>query len=97
MNRRLAYLTGGTALGLAALWRSVRRNRRPEPVSDPRAEELRARLDESRTVVEDREEFEAAETPVDAAEAVPAPEDRRRAVHAEGRAAVEKMRGANEG
>ncbi|HET7854948.1 MAG TPA: hypothetical protein VFL41_00675 [Gaiellaceae bacterium] len=97
MNRRLAFLTGGMALGLAALWRSVRREPRPEPVADPRADELRARLDESRAVVEDREEFEAAETTVDAAEAVPAPEDRRRAVHAEGRAAVDKMRGANEG
>lgn len=97
MNRRLAFLTGGMALGAAALWRTVRRKSRPEPPSDPRADELRARLDESRAVVEDRDEFEAAETTVDAAEAVPAPEERRRSVHAEGRAAVDKMRGANEG
>lgn len=94
MNRRLAFLTGGVALGAAAVWRAVRRTPRPVAESDPRAEELRARLDESRAVVDDREEFEGAETTVDAAEAVPEPEERRRAVHAEGRAAVEKMRGS---
>lgn len=97
MNRRLAFLTGGMALGLAAVWRTVRRKPEPEPVVDPRADELRARLDESRVVVEDREEFEGAETTVDVAEAVPDPEERRRTVHAEGRAAVDRMRRPNEG
>jgi hypothetical protein len=98
VNRRLALLTGGLAVAAAALWRRIRR--RPEgwveiePV-DPRAEELRRRLDESRAVVEDREEFEGAETTVDAVEDVPAdPAERRRAVHAEGRGAVDRMRGA---
>ena len=97
MDRRLAFLTGGLALSVAALWRMIRR--RPpgwvelEPV-DPRAEELRQRLEESRPVVEEREEFEAAETTVDAVEPVPAdPEARRRAVHAEGRSTVDKMKG----
>jgi hypothetical protein len=97
VNRRLAFLTGGLAVAAAALWRRVRR--RPpgwveiEPV-DPRAEELRQRLEESRGVVEDREEFEAAETTVDTVEDVPAdPAERRRAVHTEGRGAVERMRG----
>jgi hypothetical protein len=85
------------ALGLAALWRTVRRKPRPDAAADPRAEQLRARLDESRGVAEDREEFEAAETTVDAVEAVPDPEERRRAVHAEGREAVDRMRGSNEG
>ena len=90
-------------MGLAALWRTLRR--RPpgwvelEPV-DPRAEELRRKIDESQTVVEEREEFEAAETPVDAAD-VPAeasadPAERRKAVHAEGRSAVERMQGATD-
>jgi hypothetical protein len=46
--------------------------------------------------VDDREEFEGAETPVDEAEAMPAPEERRRAVHAEGRSAVDRMRGATD-
>ena len=98
MNRRLALLTGGIAVGIAALWRTIRR--RPpgwvelEPVDD-RAEELRKRLDESRAVVEDREEFEGAETTVDAVEDVAADSaERRRAVHAEGRDAVERMRGS---
>jgi hypothetical protein len=96
MDRRLAFL-GGIAVAVAAFWRTIRR--RPEgwvevePV-DPRAEELRRRLEEARPVVEEREEFEAAETTVDAVDAVPVdPEARRRAVHAEGRSAVEQMRG----
>ena len=95
MNRRLAFLTGGIALAAAAFWRKLRR--RPpgwvEPVPvDPRAEELRQRLADSRPVVEEREEFEATETPVDTVEAVPEdPETRRRAVHAEGRSTVERM------
>jgi hypothetical protein len=99
VKRRLAFL-GGIAVGLAALWRSIRRRPRgwgePEAPTDPRAEDLRARLDESRPVVEDREEFESAETTVDAVDAVPDPDERRRAVHAEGRAAVDRMRGDGE-
>jgi hypothetical protein len=97
VDRRLAFL-GGIAVAVAALWRTIRR--RPagwvdvEPV-DPRAEELRRRLEEARPVVEEREEFEAAETTVDAVDAVPEdPEARRRAVHAEGRSAAERMRGS---
>ena len=98
MTRRLALLTGGIAVGIAALWRAIRRRPEcwvePEPV-DPRADELRKRLDESRGVVEDREEFEGAETTVDAVEDVPAdPAERRQAVHAQGRDAVDRMRGS---
>jgi len=40
-------------------------------------------------VVDEREEFESAETPVDEADV----DDRRRAVHDRGRAAAEQMRG----
>jgi hypothetical protein len=97
VDRRLAITTGGIALALAAIWRRIRR--RPpgwveiEPV-DPRAEELRRRLEESRPVIEEREEFEAAETTVDTVESVPDdPEARRKAVHAEGRSAVDRMKG----
>jgi len=70
--------------------------RRREPVaaaSDPRAEELRRKLAESRTIVEERDEFEGSELTVDLAE--PAPEDpeaRRRVVHDAGRETVERMR-----
>lgn len=102
MNRRLAFL-GGIAVGTAALWRTIRR--RPpgwvelEPV-DPRADELRRKIDESQPVVEDREEFEAAETPVDAVdppmEVADDPAERRKAVHAEGRSAVDRMQRATD-
>jgi hypothetical protein len=101
VNRRRALLTGGIALAIAALWRRIRR--RPagwveiEPV-DPRAEELRRRLEESRPVVDDREEFEAAETTVDTVDSVPEdPEARRRAVHMEGRSVVDRMKGSDPG
>jgi hypothetical protein len=96
VDRRLAFL-GGFAVAVAALWRALRRRPpgwvEPEP-ADPRAEELRRRLEESRPVVEEREEFESAETTVDAVDAVPEdPDARRRAVHVEGRSAVDRMRG----
>jgi hypothetical protein len=100
VDRRRALLTGGIAVAVAALWRRLRR-RPPGWVeidsADPRAEALRKRLDESRAVVEDREEFEGAETTVDAVQDVPAdPAERRRAVHAEGRSAAERMRGSTQ-
>jgi hypothetical protein len=64
----------------------------PEPREDARAEELRRRLAEARTMVEEREEFEAAETPVDRAEPAPEVDERRRRVHDEGRRTAERMR-----
>ena len=66
------------------------------PPEDPRAEELRRRLEESRTVAEEQHEQAAsAEVPVDA---VAEPEsgevaDRRRSVHERARAAAEEMHG----
>ena len=66
--------------------------RDPVP-ADPRAQELRRKLDESRELVEERDEFEAREIPVDQAEPPSAcVEERRRDVHESGRAAVEAMR-----
>jgi hypothetical protein len=59
-----------------------------EPDPDPRAEELRARLDEAKAAGDDREEFEAGETPVNAD-----PDARRRQVHEEARAAIEEIAG----
>ena len=71
----------------------LRRRREPRVGSDPRAEELRRRLAESRSIVEERDEFEAAELTVDLAEPAPEdPESRRRHVHEAGRAAVDQMR-----
>ena len=101
MRRPLTLLSGAVA-GFG-LYRLVAARRRapvvegpplaPEPREDPRAEELRRRLAEARTMVEEREEFEAAETPVDKADHGPEdPEARRRAVHEAGRAAAERMR-----
>jgi hypothetical protein len=87
--RRLFALAGGFAL-----FGFLRRRREPAPERDPRADELRRKLEESRALVDERETFEGAELTVDRAE--PAPEDpasRRRAVHEADRAAVERMRG----
>ena len=92
MGRPAAWLFG--ALAAAGLLR--RRNRPvapgPDPALDPRAEELRRKLAESRTIVEERDEFEAAETTVDQAYTPEDPETRRRSVHEAGRAAAERMR-----
>ena len=88
MKRPLAWMLGGFAL-----FGFLRRRREVPSGADPRADELRRKLAESRSIVEERDEFEAAEVTVDRAE--PAPEDpdsRRRAVHDAGRATVEQMR-----
>jgi hypothetical protein len=90
VKRPLAWLLGGFAL-LGFL----RRRREPPaaPAVDPRAEELRRKLAESRTIVEERDEFEGAELTVDLAEPAPEdPESRRHAVHESARATVEQMR-----
>ena len=90
MKRPLAWLLGGFAL-----FGFLRRRREPAADSDPRAEELRRKLEESRSIVQERDEFEVGETPVDQAEPTPVdPAQRRRDVHEEGRAAVEQMRDA---
>ena len=98
MRARLAWLAGlGVAAALAL--RAARSRRRPaaaevEAEPDPRAEELRRKLAESRSIAGEREEFESAETPVDAAPTVAIElEERRRALHEEGRAAADEMRG----
>jgi hypothetical protein len=83
-------------LGAFALFGFLRRRRQPLPErdegADTRAQELRRKLAESRAMLEERDEFEAAETPVDQAEPLADPEARRRAVHESGRAAEERMR-----
>jgi hypothetical protein len=90
VRARTAWLAGAAGAAIAV----YRRMRRPvsAPVEDPRAADLREKLDESRTLVDEREEFESAEKPVDEVEADASPEDRRRAVHERGRAAADQMR-----
>jgi hypothetical protein len=91
MKRPVAWL-----FGAFALFGFLRRRREPDAGGDPRADELRRKLAESRSMVEEREEFEGAELTVDQAEPAPEdPEKRRRAVHDAGRATVERMRGEN--
>jgi hypothetical protein len=98
VRARTAWLAGaaGTAV---ALYRKLLRQ---APVEDPRVEELRQRLEESRTVAEEQhEEAASPEVPVDAVtEPEPelesgAVEDRRRALHERARAAAEEMRGTD--
>jgi hypothetical protein len=80
VRARTAWLAGaaGTAV---ALYRKLRRQ---APVEDPRVEELRQRLEESRTVAEEQHEPKLESGAV---------EDRRRALHERARAAAEEMRG----
>jgi len=97
VRARLAWLLGIAAAVAVALRALGRRRRSPdvaptEAAVDPRAEDLRQRLAESRQLVDERESFEERELPVD--EADPDPDARRRRVHDEGRAAVDEMRGA---
>jgi hypothetical protein len=85
----LAWLAA--LLGFAAFARRLRRRRSETPSVDP-AEELRRKLDESRSIVSEREEFEEAETPVDQAQPPAGVDERRRQVHEQGRQAVDEMR-----
>ena len=84
----------GGAVGGVALLRFLRRRggAPPQPAPHP-ADALRQKLDESRAVAADREEFEAGETPVAEAD----PEARRRALHAEARARLDAMSAGDEG
>ena len=108
MRRTLAWIGG--AFGAAAFVRLLRRRRTDaEPTSfaprtgaDP-ADDLRRRLAEARAAPDDRDDFDAAEgVPVDQAEPAAGGkgeagvEERRRAVHERGRAALEGMRGADD-
>jgi peptidoglycan hydrolase CwlO-like protein len=90
MRARTAWVAGAAGAAIA-LYRKVRRAPEPLPEQDPRAEELRQKLEESRAVVEEQhEEAASAETPVDEADL--GVEDRRAAVHERARAAADEMR-----
>ena len=80
----------GVLAGIALVRFLRRRPGPPPPAADP-ADTLRAKLDESRAVAADRDEFEAGETPVD--QAVD-PESRRRGVHEQARAQLDELSGS---
>ena len=93
MRRPAAWLIGAfAAAGLLRRRKSTTSAVEPDAEPDPRAEELRRKLAESRAIVDERDEFEEAETTVDTVETPGDPELRRRAVHEEGRATAERMR-----
>ena len=97
MNARVAAAAGGVVLAGAALYRFFRlRARRPaDAPADLRADELRRKLAESRSLIGEQDEFEAAETAIDAVEPVEEDlQDRRQSVHERGRAALDDMRRA---
>ena len=84
---------GGAVVAGAAAYRAIFRRGSAPVVAEPHVEALKSKLAESRVVAEDREEFEAAETPIDQAEAVPSEVgDRRHSVHERGRQVAEQMR-----
>jgi hypothetical protein len=95
VRARTAWLAGAAGAAIAVYRRMRRAPAAPAPVEDPRAAELREKLDESRVMADERDEFEAGETPIDEVEADASPEDRRRAVHERGQAAADRMRGGS--
>jgi hypothetical protein len=82
--RRLITWVAGAAGGLAAYKAATRRNAEPEPVEGDPAAELRAKLQQARS-----EEPEPVVVPEEPA----MPDDRRRSVHDQARAAIDEMRG----
>ena len=88
--RRFLDWIGGAVSGVLA-YRLWKRWRKPAPApapvveeADDRAEELRAKLAETRA-------SEEADGPDDTAESPESIEERRRRVHEEGRAAIDRM------
>jgi hypothetical protein len=90
MRTRTAWLAGAAGAAIA-VYRKLRPSPAPSPApaDDPRADELRRKLEESRTVAEEQhEEVASPETPVDETDV----ESRRAAVHERARAAADEMR-----
>ena len=87
MIRRFTWLGGG--VGALGAWRWLRRKPKPAPPAEDPAESLRAKLEESRALVDERDSFEEGETPVDQAD----PNARRRSVHEQARARLDELRG----
>ena len=92
-------------LGGIAAWRYLRRRSNaaaspapavPAAEVDPRAEALRAKLDEAREAEPQAGPEAAPEDDPEAEPEVVDPEERRRSVHEHGRAALEEMRDGDE-
>lgn len=99
MRNRVAWALGGLGVAGAFALRALQLRRGQAPAQEPPAEderaiELRRRIEESRVLVEERDDFEAGETTVDEAAPAPSlsPAERRKQVHDQARASVEEMR-----
>jgi hypothetical protein len=91
VRNRAAWIAG--AVGAAGMaYRTLRRRSAEAPAPDPRADELRRKLDESKSVADERAEFESGERAVDQVEEASLAE-KRAAVHELGRTAARRMRG----
>jgi hypothetical protein len=92
VRNRAAWIAG--ALGAAGVaYRSLRRrgSELDHEAPDPRADELRRKLDDSKQLVEEREQFESGEMAVDELETSTL-EGKRADVHERGREAARQMR-----
>ena len=93
MRRLFGWLAG--AVGGAAVYRALRRRSEPATLEAPRADELRAKLAAARDAADEgQDNDEGDETSARSAKAEPLdPDARRRAVHEQGRAAIDELRG----
>jgi hypothetical protein len=90
VRHRSAWIAG--ALGAAGMaYRALRRRPEPGPAADPRADELRRKLEESKPLAEEREHFESGETSVDQVDPTTV-DEKRAAVRARGEAAAREMK-----
>jgi len=93
MRRFIAGIVCGAGALFAFRWR-LRRRRRGEPAVEDPAEELKRKLEESRTTESAPEPAVEPATPPEPSAAEAGLDERRREVHERGRAAIDRMRPA---